>query len=351
MANPSQAVMSGSYKHAGVDHFSPKTAATDIQFHPSKTDTTVLLQIDVTNNLVNVNTLREITPAAGIDIDSVIVKDGTLTILNNTWLIAVDSAGTGTKNVIKINAADEVEFAEPIAAIELKHDTYLQAQNAAAASANLLKLNASDKIEFGSTLDADRLAELALLAATLNNFLLMDGSNLTLATPAQALAAIGAAAASHNHNTSEITAGTMADARIAASNITQHQTAITALGLSRSTWVPVVTANNAVTVSALVINTAEYVAIGNSVLVNLSLGFTLSSGAATILSVTTPTWAAHSGNAAYPVGMDEGGSAASEPRGRQSGATSLIVFKPGLATITGGASAAINISGMLIPTS
>lgn len=57
------------------------------------------------------------------------------------------------------------------------------------------------------------------------NVIYYNGANWVNAS----LATAGIAAASHNHATSDITSGTFADARIAESNVTQHESALTIL--------------------------------------------------------------------------------------------------------------------------
>lgn len=57
----------------------------------------------------------------------------------------------------------------------------------------------------------------------------VDANTLEARTAVQVLSDIAAAAAVHTHATSDVTSGTFADARIAASNVTQHEAALTIL--------------------------------------------------------------------------------------------------------------------------
>lgn len=162
-AESSQISPSGDYNSIGVDFLSPKTTSQNIVVKDAPAGNKIL-EIDVTNRKLLLDTLIELTTDAGITAEGVKFEDGDV----NAATISGACIGTS-----------------------------VQAQNTA-------------------------LQEISGLTLSENDFIVKGASALLGKTPAQVLSIIGAAAASHTHDASVLISGTLADARVAGSNVTQH---------------------------------------------------------------------------------------------------------------------------------
>lgn len=88
------------------------------------------------------------------DVSGVHVLSGSLRLANNVWLLAVDFAGTGTVNLLRLNTSDEIEIGvatKPmILQSPMKNNTGLSGRNSTGTAVSLLRYNASNVIEHGA---------------------------------------------------------------------------------------------------------------------------------------------------------------------------------------------------------
>lgn len=78
---------------------------------------------------------------------------GILELANDTWMRAIDNAGTGVVNMIKVNTSDLIEFGADVSTLSMANDNWFRARNNADSDyINAFKVNTSDEIEVGGTL-------------------------------------------------------------------------------------------------------------------------------------------------------------------------------------------------------
>lgn len=93
---------------------------------------------------------------------------------NDQYLAATDNAGSGTVNIVKVNASDLIEFGTTITsivtnALRISNNTYITARNNAdSGNVNLLRANTSDNLEFGADVDVLNLSNDTFLTARNN---------------------------------------------------------------------------------------------------------------------------------------------------------------------------------------
>lgn len=104
---------SGGRNHIQTDYISPRSVEAPLVEIKILTAPggTQYFGLDAQNLAVKVNTINELTAAAGVTIDSVLLKDGTARLTNNTYLQARNAANNANVDIVKINASDAVEVA------------------------------------------------------------------------------------------------------------------------------------------------------------------------------------------------------------------------------------------------
>lgn len=114
-----------------------------------------------------------------------------------------------------------------------------------------------------------------------------------------------------------------------------------------STWVPVVTASGAMTVSALTIDQASYFLIGTTCFFDLTVRFTLGGVASITVNVSPPlTGTSHSSQTSFPANVADNSGAEPGAGWRiEGGGTVIAVGLSAAANWSLGAGASINIQG------
>jgi hypothetical protein len=235
---------------------------------------------------------------------------------NDTYITGMDNAGTGVIDVIKVNTSDKVVFNVSNVAdatrtsLGLAIGTDVQAYDAELAALAGLT-SAADKLPYFTGSGTAGVTDLTAAARTV----------LDDATVGAMLTTLGAAASGANTDITTINS------------------------LTEGSFTPTVTANNGDTVSAEVVNEARYSRIGAYIFFHLSVGFTLTGGAATILTITDPVaGTTFDAGVAFPCSANANGVGLDSPRWRYDG-SDFLVFQKGLATWTAGANAAVDIMG------
>lgn len=100
----------GGYNNYGVDYLSPKTAAQTIQITASADGSDPYIGFDGANEKLLIDVVGEFTAAAGVTIDSVLLKDGGARLLNNVNLSARNNANSADLNLLKLSTSDKLLF-------------------------------------------------------------------------------------------------------------------------------------------------------------------------------------------------------------------------------------------------
>lgn len=163
-----QALLQGGFNNFGINWLTPATAAQNIIIADDKNGTNVVAEFDVTNLQVKTDTIVESTAAAGVTIETVLLKDGNVQAPNDNWFQGT-TTGAAAYNIVRYNSSDQLEVGT--------QQDWLDALG--------LTIGAQTP-----TLDQD-LQDIAGLGATLNNFIVGDGSSWTKETPSQARSSLG----------------------------------------------------------------------------------------------------------------------------------------------------------------
>ena len=112
-----QIVPSGSYNNTGTDYISPKTPGGNIAVAASVDGSNVYAEFDSTNHAIKIDKINEETAAAGITVDSVLLKDGGVRLANAVYLTARNAANSADVNILRLNASNvmELNFNVPLA--------------------------------------------------------------------------------------------------------------------------------------------------------------------------------------------------------------------------------------------
>ena len=151
MALSSQARPSGSYNHIGTDYISPKTVGSVITVRTAKSGGTEYFAFDGPNLAAKINIISEYTAAAGVTIDSVLLKDGSGTFINATCTTSCITDTIAERTAAAGVTIDGLLIKD--GAPRVANNAYYLglSQAGAGATVNILKVNTSDTITFGAT--------------------------------------------------------------------------------------------------------------------------------------------------------------------------------------------------------
>lgn len=122
MASPTNATQPIGRNFIATDFLSPKSDTSpvteiiivdDPDYNGSGTGT-AYASLDGENAALKIDIINEYTSAAGVTIDSVLIKDGGARLSNNTYLTWRNAANSADVDAIKINASDVLELASPL---------------------------------------------------------------------------------------------------------------------------------------------------------------------------------------------------------------------------------------------
>ena len=115
MAASNQIVPKSGINHVGFDYMSPQTAAQKTIIQDASVAGTEWMAFDHPNQALEVDTIEEFTSASGVTIDSALIKDGGVRLLNDTYLKARNNADSSDLNIVKVNTSDTLTFGTAIA--------------------------------------------------------------------------------------------------------------------------------------------------------------------------------------------------------------------------------------------
>lgn len=110
MPPTAQILPSGSYNNVGTSYLSPLTVNGNIDFCREPAASTVLFRLNGTSQSLDVDTINELTAAAGVTLDSVLLKDGGVRLANNVTLKARNQANSADVDILKLNTSNELEL-------------------------------------------------------------------------------------------------------------------------------------------------------------------------------------------------------------------------------------------------
>lgn len=116
MAASGQIRPSSGYNNVGADYISPVTAASDIDVCTTSTANVPIARFKNSDVSLRVDRIGEITAANGVDVDGSLLKDGSIKVTNNNYITAINAAGSGSQNIAKIDASNQLIFASVAAA-------------------------------------------------------------------------------------------------------------------------------------------------------------------------------------------------------------------------------------------
>lgn len=111
MSASNQLRPSGAFNNIGVDYVTPKTVGGVITFAAVKDGTNPYAAFDGANLQAKFDKIAEFTAGTGVTLDSVLLKDGGVRLLNNIALSARNAAGLADVDILKLNASNEAVFA------------------------------------------------------------------------------------------------------------------------------------------------------------------------------------------------------------------------------------------------
>lgn len=97
----------GGYNFGGLDYIGPITNLAEVVgYDRNDGSKTAWWSIHNTGRYFKLDTINEYTSAAGVTIDSVLIKDGGLRITNATWISARNAANSGNLLLVAADASD-----------------------------------------------------------------------------------------------------------------------------------------------------------------------------------------------------------------------------------------------------
>lgn len=111
MTASNQLAPTGSINNIGVDYITPKTVAGEITIAAVKDGSSAYASFDGANAKIKTNTIGEYTAASGVTIDSTLIKDGGVRLLNNIFLTARNATNTADVDLLKLDGSNQAVFA------------------------------------------------------------------------------------------------------------------------------------------------------------------------------------------------------------------------------------------------
>lgn len=101
----------GGYNAAAIDYVAPQTNYGTVLGYDKKDGTgTAWWGINNSTQAPLFDRIREYTNSAGVDVDSLLVRDGAWRLLNNVMALARNAAGSADVSLFKLNASDQLQF-------------------------------------------------------------------------------------------------------------------------------------------------------------------------------------------------------------------------------------------------